>query len=53
MVADAAKGTEGGSSPQQGGHTSLGGWGVLLRRWSVFYEGLRGVAAPNGPGTSA
>ena len=31
----------------------LGGWGVLPRRWSVLKEGLRGVAAPNGLGTSS
>ena len=33
--------------------TSLGGRGVLLRWWSVLKEGLRGVAVPNGPGTTA
>ena len=31
----------------------LGGWGVLPRRWSVLKEGLRGVAVPNGLGTSS
>ena len=28
------------------GHTSVGGRGVLPRRWSVLREGLRGAAAP-------
>ena len=32
----------GDSSSQRPGHNSLGGQGVLPRRWSVFREGLRG-----------
>ena len=36
-----------------GPDTSLGGRGVLLRWWSVLKEGLRGLAVPNGPGTTA
>ena len=43
----------GGSSSQQPGHTGLGGWGVLPKRWLVLKEGLRGIAAPNGPSTTA
>ena len=40
-------------SSQRPGHTSMGGKGVLPRRWSVLKEGLWGAAAPNDPGTPA
>ena len=33
------KGLRGGLQPSKPGHTSLGGQGVLLRRWSVCLEG--------------
>ena len=43
----------GDSNSQRPGHTSLGGPGVLPRRWSVLKGGLRGTTAPNGLGTPA
>ena len=52
-VVGAQGGPPGGSSSQQPEHTSLGGWGVLPRRWSVLKEGPRGVAVPNGLSTRA
>ena len=45
------EGLRGAAAPP--GLTSLGGRGVLRRRWSLLKEGLRGVAVPNGPGTQA
>ena len=43
----------GDTSSQRSGHTSLGGRGVLPRRWSVLKAGVRGVAVSNGPSTPA
>ena len=43
----------GDNSSQPLGHTSLGGRGVLPRRWLVLKEDLRGAAAPNGPASLA
>ena len=55
--AEAVVGAQGGparcSSSQCPRQTSLGRRGVLPRRCSVSKEGLRGAAAPNGPGTLA
>ena len=52
-VVGAQGGPAGGRSSLRPGHTSLGGWGVLPRRWSVLKEGLRGVAVPTSPDTPA
>ena len=43
----------GGQQSPRAGHTSLRGWEVLFRRWSVLYEGLRGVAAAKARATPA
>ena len=40
------QGACGGQQSPRPGHTSLGGRGVLPKRWSLLKEGLRGVAVP-------
>ena len=52
MVVGAQGGSAGGSSSQRPVHTSLGGWGVMPKRWMVLKEGLQGAASRNGPGTT-
>ena len=47
------EGLRGIAVPKRPGHTSLGGWGVLPRRWSVLKEGLPGATAPYGLGIPA
>ena len=41
------------NNSQRPRHTGPGGRGVLRRWWSALKEGLRGAAAPYGPGTPA
>ena len=54
QVAVGAQGGPGGDgSTQRPGLTSPGGQEVPPRRRSVFEEGLRGTAVPNGPGFPA
>ena len=48
-----SRSASGGQQLPTDGHTNLRGRGVLPRLWPVLKEGLRGVAVPNGPGTTA
>ena len=43
----------GGSDSQQPRYNSLGGRGVLPKRWLVLNGSVRATPAPNGPGTPA
>ena len=53
VVVGAQQGPAGVSGYQWPGNTSLGGRGVVPRRWSMLKEGLPEVAVFSGPGTLA